>query len=104
MKPGDLHLKDPDAEYALGADWTAYLAGLGDDVQIDTSEWFITSSESPVGLELGADEIEDGGLRTNAVLPGGSLSRKYTVTNRIVTDSNPAVTDDRSFFVKVVQR
>ena len=104
--PGDLIEKDPDSIEPYGFDWTAYLSELGEDVLIDTSEWFITTAadESPVGLTIDDDEIEAGNLKTKAMFSGGTRSVKYRVTNRIVTDSVPAVTDDRSVWFKVTEK
>jgi hypothetical protein len=37
-------------------------------------------------------------------LAGGTRGRKYRVTNEIVTNNTPPVTDERSFFVLVQER
>ena len=42
--------------------------------------------------------------RTQSFFAGGTVGVKYTVTNRIVTGQTPPVTDDRSFYVLVVNK
>lgn len=100
--PGHLIEKDPQSIEPQGFDWTAYLAELDAAETVTTSTWSITPSESPASLTISGETIVQGGLRTKATLAGGTLGARYTVTNHIVTSSG--VEDDRSFFVKVVQR
>lgn len=102
-KPGSLVVKDADSDEPQGFDWTTYLAELGDDVEIETSTWTISGGDAAVDpapatvLTIHDDTIVTGNLKTVAYFSAGTLGKKYTVTNRIVTNSSPAVTDERSF-------
>jgi hypothetical protein len=79
-------------------DWTAYLAELGAGVTISVSTWAV----SPDGLTLGTPSIVAGSLKTQILISGGRLDRRYTVSNHITTSTG--VEDDRSFDVVVQQR
>lgn len=94
-KPGSLVVKDVSSDEPQGFDWTAWLAELGTGVQISSSTWTITPAD---GVLISHNpSIVTGGLKTQAYFTGGTLGRKYVVTNRVVTNSAPAVTDERSF-------
>lgn len=101
-----LIVKDPQSvNDAYGMDWSEYLEDLGASVTIASSEWIvstITGDADP--LVVASDEVLSGGLVTQVYLSGGTVGRRYTVTNRITTDSTPAVTDDRTFKVLIQQR
>ncbi len=101
-RPGQLIVKDPSSIEPQGFDWTDFLAELGAGVLISTSTWTITGPDSV--LTVANDSIVTGSLKTKAFLSAGTLGARYTVTNRIVTNSIPAVTDDRSFQVLIQQR
>lgn len=107
-QPGDLILKDPDSTEPQGFDWSAYLAELGEDVEIDTSTWEVSEGDAAAApatvLTLENDTIVTGNLKTQVYLIGGTRGKTYRVRNRIVTNSAPPVTDDRSFFVKMQHR
>lgn len=98
VTPGALLDKDPNAELPYSMDWSAW---LGEGVTIVTSTWLISPS---AGLTQSDDEILDGDQSTHVWLSGGTLGRTYTVTNRITTNETPARTDDRSFYLRIVQR
>lgn len=100
--PGSLFVKDPDSTEPIGVDWTAYLAELGASVTIVSSIWVITGPDAV--LTQASDAILAGNLKTQVYLSGGTLGFRYTVTNRITTNSSPAVVDDRSVFVLVQQQ
>lgn len=100
--PGDLITKDPDSSEPQGFDWTAYLAELGSGVEIAGSEWFVSGPDSALDFEN--DTVLSGNLRTQCYLTGGTPNRRYKVTNRITTNAAPAVADDRSFYVRIVQK
>ena len=102
-KPGDLIEKDPSATEPQGFDWTDYLLELGAGVLIATSTWAVDSGPDAI-LTLANDSIVVGSLKTQVYLVAGTLGGRYTVRNRIVTNSTPPVTDDRSFDVFMVQR
>jgi hypothetical protein len=109
-RPGDLIIKDPQSTEPQGFDWTSYLAELGASVTIQTSTWSITGADwadspAPATILTAANpSIVTGGLKTQVHLAAGTAGRKYTVTNRIVTNTTPSVTDERSFYVRVLQR
>lgn len=102
-KPGSLIGKDPDAVEPYGFDWTDWLAELGSTVTITNSTWTVTGPDALLTLTF--PTIVTGALKTQVTLNGGTLGRKYLVTNRIVTNtSNPTVQDDRSFTVLIEQK
>jgi hypothetical protein len=97
--PGSTIVKDPQSVEPQGFDWTAYLAELGVGVIIDTSIWSVTGPDAV--LTLSGDTVLVGGLKAKVYLTGGTPGQMYTVTNRIATNTVPAVQDDRSFDVLV---
>jgi hypothetical protein len=99
--PGELILKDPAADEPQGFDWTDYLAELG-AVTITTSTWTITGADAV--LTYHDASIVAGSLKTQAYFAAGTLGTRYTVTNTIVTNSAPTVTDERSFDVLIQNR
>jgi hypothetical protein len=101
-KPGDLILKDPSSDEPQGFDWTAWLLELGAGVTITTSTWTISGSDAV--LTKHDETIVAGNLKTQLYLAAGTLGVQYTITNRVVTNSSPVVTDDRSFYVLVQNR
>lgn len=101
-RPGDLITKDPSSDEPQGFDWTDYLAELGAGVVINTSTWTITGADTV--LTKHDPTIVVGSLKTQVYLAAGTAEVRYTVTNRIVTNSSPAVTDERSFDVLVQDR
>jgi hypothetical protein len=101
-KPGSLVLKDPSSDEPQGFDWTAWLAELGVGVVVQTSTWTITGSDAI--LTTHDPTIVAGGLKTQAYFAAGTDGRKYVITNRVVTNSAPPVTDERSFEYLVLQR
>lgn len=88
-------VKDPDAERVIRFDWDA---DLPEGAEIDTSTWIV----SPSG-ELATDNaaIADDGRSATVRLTGGEAGSSYTLTNRIVTDTTPAETEDASITVHV---
>ena len=101
-KPGDLIQKDPSSDEPQGFDWTLWLAELGPSVTIATSTWTITGADAV--LTQHDASIVSGSLKTQVYLAAGTVDAKYTVTNHVITNSSPAVTDERSFQVFVTQR
>ena len=83
--------KDPQAVLDYGFDWSDWLNG---DV-ISTSSWQVET-----GITL--DSYENTSQVTTAWLSGGSLGRRYTVTNHIVTAGGRE--DDRTIIVKMASR
>lgn len=101
-QPGDLILKDPSADEPQGFDWTAWLLELGAVITISTSTWTITGPDAV--LTSHDPTIVAGSLKTQVYLAAGTEGARYTVTNRVVTNSAPPVTDERSFVVLVQNR
>jgi hypothetical protein len=101
-KPGDLIAKDPSSDEPYGFDWTAWLAELGVGVLIAQSTWTIAGADAV--LTVHDASIVTGDLKTQAYFAAGTAGVKYKVTNRVTTNSSPAVTDDRSFYVFVENR
>ena len=95
--PGDLSQKDTSSDEPYGFDWTAWLAELGPSVTIATSTWTIVGPDA--ALTKHDETIVNGQHKTQAYFAGGTANKKYTVTNRIITNSSPPVTDERSCYV-----
>jgi hypothetical protein len=95
---GGLLTKDPQAIEVFTMDWDAQHLAVG--VTIQTSTWTITGPDAI--LTKDNETIVTGNRKTRLRLTGGTLHRKYTVTNRIVTNESPAQTKDRSFIVQIV--
>lgn len=87
-------LKGPDAELDYGFDWTDWLTG---SEVIATSTWTI-----PSGITNDGDSETTTG--TKVWLSGGTAGTDYIITNKIVTDSDPTRTEERSHTIKVVNR
>ena len=76
-------------------DWTEWLATVGDTIASHT----ITV---PTGLTL-VSSTQNAGVIV-AWLSGGTLGQTYKVTCHIVTVSTPAREDERSIYVKIIDR
>jgi hypothetical protein len=85
--------KDPDATLDYQVDWTTYLTPLADT--ISTSTWIVQT-----GITKGSDYKT--ATATTVWLSGGALGTRYKLINRIVTVGGR--TDDRTFYVKVMDR
>lgn len=94
--------KDPIAVQARGVDWTDWLAEMSSGEYITGSAWFITGKETVPALAFADDEVVTGKKKTQLRISGGTLKKKYKVTNRITTNSG--LVEERSFFVKVVDK
>lgn len=103
-RPGGLIQKDAASDEPYGFDWTAWLTELGVGVTIATSTWTTTAIETPALLTTHNPSIVAGSLKTQAYFSGGTRGQRYTVTNRITTNSAPPVTDERSIVVLVSNR
>lgn len=105
-RPGDLIIKDPHSVEPYTFDWTAYLNELGDDVLIEDFEIFVdpVESESPAGLIIDDSDLVEGSRMVRLWYSLGTPSYRYTLTCRIVTNSTPPATDDRSVTIKIAQR
>jgi hypothetical protein len=94
--------KDPQSDEPQGFDWTAYLAKLGSSITIQTSTWTVTGPDA--ALTTHDPSIITGNLKTQVYMAGGTAKKTYLLTNRIVTNSAPPVTDERSFSVLVLDK
>lgn len=106
IQPGDLITKDPNSVEPYTFDWTAYLGGLGEDVLIEDFELFVdpVADESPASLEIDSATLVTGNRKVQLWYSGGTLNTVYKLTCRIITNSTPAATDDRSVKVKISQQ
>lgn len=87
-------VKDPDAVLDYGFDWTDWLT---DTEVISTSTWTV-----PTGITMDSDSETT--TATKVWLSGGTAGTTYTITNKIVTDSSPARTEERSHIIMVENR
>src|SRR5690606_26427558 len=97
MRPGEMILKDPDAETVYAWDWSDWLGSA----TVLSHEILIVGPD--MALEYDHDSIVDG-TTVRARLKGGTLGRTYTVTCRITTNEAPSQTDDRSVLVAIRDR
>lgn len=93
--------KDPLATMLVGVDWTDLLQNYPDASRtIVSSDWDLTDS----GITVANDDVVTGALKTTCTLSGGTAGRAYTVRNRVTSNGTPAVTEVRSFVVRVEDR
>lgn len=97
VNDGESVTKDPDASRVFTWNWDADLAS---GASIDTSTWVITGPDSG----LTSDNASKASRTTSVRLSGGTVGKTYTVTNRIVTDTSPAETEDASITVLIRQQ
>lgn len=83
---------DPDSVLDYSVDWTAWLA----EGETITSYTFTADT----GLTVVSDSEADGVV--TVWLTGGTAGRRYKVECQVTTDQDR--TDERSFFLKVVDR
>ena len=86
------YIKDPQSVLDYGFDWSDWL-DTGDTVS--TSTWTV-----PTGIT--EDSETETSTATTIWLSGGTVGKKYKITNRMVTANGRTV--DRSFYVKVESR
>jgi hypothetical protein len=107
-QPGELIIKDPDSVEPEMVDWTIWLAELGDGVEIVTSTWVVTGGDATAApatvLGTASPSILPGALTTKVYLTGGTLGRRYRVTNKVITNTSPVTNADRSFYVKIADQ
>lgn len=80
--------KDPSAQLDYLINWEAWLNG---DTIVNSS-WIV-----PSGINLVDQSFTD--QNTTIWLSGGTLGRRYKITNRITTNTSPARVDDRSIII-----
>jgi hypothetical protein len=98
MYPGQTILKDPDAKLVYEFDWTSFLDGAN----VATSTFTIAGDDAILTKDNAA--IVSGAKKTSVRLLGGTLGKRYLVTNHIITDETPAQEDDRSIYVRIAQK
>jgi hypothetical protein len=91
--------KDPNAIEFFVVDWDA--EHLAASVTLTTSTWTITGPDAV--LTDDQPSILSGSRKTQVRLSAGTEGKRYTVTNRIVTNESPSQTKDASFRVLVQQ-
>ena len=97
---GGLIVKDPNAIRVYQVDYDQ--RSLATDVEISTSSWSVTGPDNDLTLDEAS--IVAGNRKTQIRMAGGTLNKRYTVTNRVLTDETPAQTIDTSFFVLIQQK
>jgi hypothetical protein len=115
IKSGGLVTLDPDADEAFEVDWDR--EHLPEGVGITSSTWEIAGAGVAASLDdhdPGIGEYDDDDLWVTAVAgrvtrvfltgtTGVALGQRYTVTNRIVTNTTPPETKDASFDVLIAE-
>jgi hypothetical protein len=115
IRSGGLVLLDPDADEAFEVDWNSEHLPAG--VELTSSVWEIAGKSGASSLEQHDDDIGQydandawqaaaAGRVTRVFLTGATgitVGQRYTVTNRIVTDTTPPETKDASFTVLIQQ-
>lgn len=91
---------DPNAQLSIPFNWVEWLADLGVNYAshsvIVESPLELIGSAHVAGVIIAHVKVQDGQT--------AQLNRKYSVTCRIVTDCNPPHQDDRTVYLKMVQR
>ena len=98
---GGLVIKDPNSSEVFSFNWDE---DLNPGVSITTSTFTITCANEQLPLGLTKDNETNTARTTTLRLIGGTLGKKYTVTNRIITDETPTQTKDASFTVSIANR
>src|SRR5579872_3670948 len=93
--------KDPNSIEVFEMDWDSQR--LNPTVQIASSSWIVTApANDSTPITTDQPSILAGNRKTQVRLSAGTLWKKYTVTNRIVTNETPAQTLDASFTVVIL--
>lgn len=96
VRPGHLFQQDPDASvltYEMQwADW------LATGAQIATSFWVVSGPDTTLTATNNGFTVN----ATSVQLSNGTMGRRYRVTNQIATNETPPQTEQRSFFVRMV--
>lgn len=95
--------KDPNAVLDYTWDWKALTNGTGTENWLSSSETIASKTVTvPSGLTL--DTSTNTASKVTAWISGGSIGVTYEVVCRIVTNSVPARTDERSIFITIKER
>lgn len=108
-KPGCLIVKDPDSDEPWSFNWAPYMVPLSatpGTTWISTSTWTYSGVDESLFLHDDTTSVGSGAhpVIAEVFMSGGTPGVKYKVTNRIVTNNEPPVTDERSIDVLVEQR
>lgn len=87
--------KDQNATLDYIFDWTAWLADITDTI----ASALVTV---PAGITLSSTTNTT--LKVTAWLSGGTVGAEYAIQCRITTASTPARIEDRTIYVRVVER
>lgn len=90
--------KDPADKAVFRMTWDEHLAA---GVAITASVWAIACDLEAVPALTKDNESSPTTRTTQLRLLGGTLGKRYAVTNRITTDESPAQEKERSFYVVV---
>jgi hypothetical protein len=92
--------KDANADLDYSWDWTPYLTSLGDTLA--SVEFEVTEPGGDMMLDMHDPGFN--GMQATVWLAEGTVGKTYQITCRITTSNLPPRTDDRSIWVKVVQK
>jgi len=90
-------IKDPAAQRPYSIDWTLALPA---DRTIVASTWTLSGSDDVLVVTDGGFD----GLYTTVWLESGNDESDYYLTNRITTDGDPEIVDERTFALHVRER
>jgi hypothetical protein len=99
-RPGHTFDKDPDAELIYGVDWTAW---LNTAATISASVWDVEAITGDAAPLVSSSASVTGNI-AKTLLSGGTVGNTYRIRNRITTNETPAQEDDRSFYIRIVER
>jgi len=93
--PGDILPKDPDSDLDYVMSWADWLQ-TGEGIAIST--W----PSPPAGVTT--HDLANDTTTGTIWVSGGTVGELYAFTNRVVTDSSPPRTAERSFSLSIVER
>lgn len=101
--PGQTLPKDPQDKLTHEFDWSAW---LGATALITSSAWTISGGDTGGGapatvLTYDNAAIVSGSQKTTLRLLAGTVRKKYTVTNHIITNETPPQEKDKSIFIHI---
>jgi hypothetical protein len=99
VEPGATVLQDPGESIIRKFDWTDWLAEQSSTAQISSSTFAVKGDDTALSIDNAS--IVTGNLITQFRTVGGTPGVIYRITNTVVTNSTPAETGKRSFFVQV---
>lgn len=89
--------KDPDAKLDYTFDWTEWLTDVADTI----ASAVVTV---PSGLTLESSVVTGGNLKVVAWISGGTAGKVYPIKCKITTSAITPRIDERTIYIKVVER